>query len=564
MDQILEKLYDQPLLDSLSDEGLEWLADSVELQQFRPGEYVYHAGDVPTHFYLVSQGQIEVLEPAEGGERRRQFLYPQDFFGYLALRERTERQFSIRAAMPSEVIAIPAGTFFDLLEIFPEIAKILDEAEAERLAPPLTFPGQYENEVVIYWSRRHPIELLRSLLWPVVVGFAWTIIALVAVFLVAQGDLRWESIILTIWAAGLVPLTLWALWEGVDWWNDLYIVTDQRVINLERVVLLFEERREAPINKVQNVNAVQSNPVAAMLNYGDLLIETAAERGAIRFRAIPNSNVVAARILQEREKAREAGRRASESQKRQELRRALGLEPSSPAPAPPANSANKTERPSRISSSLTTEGVRYFIPRTREQQGEATIWRKHWIVLLGQTLRPLLLLTLVFFSAIGLVVLLPPLSGLATFLIILLFAVLAMFGMGWLLWEYEDWHNDIYILTPTSIIDEERRPLALLKIVKRASLDQIQDVRYEIPNPLYMLLNVGDVIIQTAGGEGRLDFNFVQSPAAIQAEIFRCIQQMAENRQARENARISAEILDVLRLYQEEVGPSADRPAPPD
>ncbi|MCZ7571010.1 MAG: cyclic nucleotide-binding domain-containing protein [Ardenticatenaceae bacterium] len=563
MDAVLGKLYDESLLDPLSDEDLARLARSTELQQFKPGEYVYLAGDSPTHFYLVTNGQLEVLEPTERGERRRQYLYPQDFFGDIALREDTPRQFAVRAALPSEVIAIPAAAFFELLDAFPEIEKILDQSTAERRAPPPTFPGQYENEVVIYWARRHPIELLRRLLWPVGVGLVWTVMAVIALFVVARQSVRWETIILTVWAIGLIPLTMWALWEGIDWWNDLYIVTDQRVINLERVVLIFEERREAPILKVQNVNAFRRNPLAAALNYGDLVIETAAQTGAILFRAVPDNDVVAARILQERDKAREAVRRASESQKRRELRKALGLEPTSPPPAKQDGGVQKNaRRPRRISEALATQGMRYFIPRTREEQGETIIWRKHWIVLLGQTLRPWLFTIVIFFSAIALGVMLPPLSAVATFLIILFFAIAGMAAVGWLLWEYEDWHNDIYILSPTAVVDEERRPLALSKTVKQASLDQIQDVRYEIPNPLFMLLNVGNVVIQTAGAEGRLDFKFVKNPPGIQSEIFRHIQRMAEERQARESARLNAEILDALRLYQEEVGTPPDRSVP--
>lgn len=563
MDSILDQLYDQPLFDSLSDDDLEWLAASAKLRQFQPGEFVYHDGDPATHFYLVTRGQLEVLEPTGAGAQRRQYLYSKDFFGDIALRAGVPREVAVRATLPSELIAVPAATFFELLDAFPEIEKVLDQAAAERLAAPPTFPGQYEDEVVIYWERRHPIDLLGHLIWPVVVGFVWTIIALIALFFGVRGNIRWETIILTVWSIGLIPLTGWVLWEAIDWWNDLYIVTDRRVMNLERVALIFEERREAPISKVQDINTFRRSPIAAALNYGDLLIETAAKTGAIVFRAVPDSDVVAARILQERDKAREAVRRASESQKRRELRRALGLEPASPPPeARPNSGAKKVERPSRIWSALTTQGVRYFIPRMREQQDETIIWRKHWIVLLGQTLRPLLLAIIVSAATLGFLVLLPPLSALATFLLILLLAVLIMAAVGWLLWEYEDWHNDVYILSPTAIIHEERRPLALSKTVKQASLDQIQDVRYEIPNPLFMLLNVGNVIIRTAGTEGQLDFSFVKNPSGIQSEIFRYIQRMAEVRQARENARISDEILDVLRLYREEVGGSPDASAP--
>lgn len=559
MDSLYDDLLDQSLLAPLIDEDLAWLETVARLQHYEPGDFVYTAGDPPSNFYLVVRGQFEYLEPVDGRWRRLQYLYPQDFFGDIALLENIPHPYSVRATLPSDVIAIPADAFFELIEAYPEIQDYLERTAASRVAPPRTFPGQEEDEIVIYWERRHPFELLRRLLFPVALGAVWTVIALLVLFLLARQELEWGALVLTVWGIGLLPLAVWGLWEAIDWWNDYYIVTDRRVLHLEQVLLLYQERREAPISKVQNVNSIRRGPIAAALNFGDVTIETAAQTGAIQFRAVPDSEIVAARIIQERDKARAALKRASESYKRRELRRALGLEPAPSPESPPASGSTKaaTTQRSRLPPGLTTEGIRYFIPRTREQQGDAIIWRKHWIILLRRSLRPWLLLLLTLASAIVLAFSLPPLSPPAVVLLVLVVAILGLVSVGWLLWEYEDWHNDVYILTPTAIVDEERRPLALRTEVKQASLDQIQDVTYEITNPLMMLLNVGTVIIQTAGSLGRLDFTHVRRPAEVQAEIFRYIQRMAEARQARESARISDEVLDLLRIYQEEISRSA-------
>ncbi len=68
MDALFDRLCEQPLLETLPDECLEWLAGSAELRQYKTGDVVYQAGERPTHFYLVTRGQFEVIDPA-GGEQ---------------------------------------------------------------------------------------------------------------------------------------------------------------------------------------------------------------------------------------------------------------------------------------------------------------------------------------------------------------------------------------------------------------------------------------------------------------------------------------------------------------
>ena len=115
---------------------------------------------------------------------------------------------------------------------------------------------------------------------------------------------------------------------------------------------------------------------------------------------------------------------------------------------------------------------------------------------------------------------------------------LAMGASFWLTWQYEDWRNDLYILTPTQVIDIERTPFLFRESRRQAGLENIQDIRYEIPGFWATMLNMGNVVIQTAG-QGQFTFDAVYDPSAVQREIFLRIEDYRQRKRMRSDASAS-------------------------
>lgn len=59
----------------------------------------------------------------------------------------------------------------------------------------------------------------------------------------------------------------------VDWSNDYYIVTSQRVIWMEKVVGIFDSRMEAPLGTILSVG-VETDAVGRILDYGNVIVRT--------------------------------------------------------------------------------------------------------------------------------------------------------------------------------------------------------------------------------------------------------------------------------------------------
>lgn len=115
--------------------------------------------------------------------------------------------------------------------------------------------------------------------------------------------------VLMIWWRGLgpeliLPLiilvvgNIWNLWNIIDWQNDLYILTDDRIIDIEKVPLISEDRREARLQQIQDVHYIQPGFLYRVLDFGNVEVETAGRGGGFTFNSVPHPKAVQAEIFE--------------------------------------------------------------------------------------------------------------------------------------------------------------------------------------------------------------------------------------------------------------------------
>jgi uncharacterized membrane protein YdbT with pleckstrin-like domain len=186
-----------------------------------------------------------------------------------------------------------------------------------------------------------------------------------------------------------------------------------------------------------------------------------------------------------------------------------------------------------------------FVPHFRVEKDGTVTWFKHPFVLIRQTWKPLVLSLLTVAGAVLWVIG----GGRSPDLIILGLLVVWCISLLWLFWQYEDWHNDIFRMTPTHLIDIDRLPFGFRESRRQASLEQVQNINAVTPNLWARLFNYGNVIIETAGPTGDLVFEWVTRPQAVQAEIFERIEAMRAQRRAEERKRKSEEMARWFSVY---------------
>lgn len=101
------------------------------------------------------------------------------------------------------------------------------------------------------------------------------------------------------WFLGLwiVAFIMWT-----NYYLDVLIVTDRRVINIEQKALFSRETSSMSLDKIQDVSTEIDGILATFLAFGSLRIQTAGEVEQFVLHGLKNPNEVKALILEEHER----------------------------------------------------------------------------------------------------------------------------------------------------------------------------------------------------------------------------------------------------------------------
>ena len=164
------------------------------------------------------------------------------------------------------------GGLFSALALFPQKLK---------------FESQDPQEEIILLLRPHVITNIWWILLTIVMVFVplfWA--GLPAVSLLPDNylfvlTLFWYALILTF-----------VFERFLMWFFSVNIVTDERFIDVDFYGLLFKHVSVAQLENIEDVNYFQKGVMAVFFNYGDVLIQTAAEITEFVFNKVPNPEKV--------------------------------------------------------------------------------------------------------------------------------------------------------------------------------------------------------------------------------------------------------------------------------
>lgn len=519
------------------------LVGITKRERFIAGEDIVQQGELSTRFFVVDEGNVNFRRTdLEGFEYAAGTAGPGEFFGLPMFTTQEPAEYTADAVGQVYLYVIERKDFDALVAAHPELMKGLREIAEKRRQMTRGLAWLTEGEIVVRTTHRHPLSLIAALLPPIAaVVIVWAFVFAAGYFgLVGQGVQLIAAIIV-----GMVGLG-WGFWAASDWADDDFIVTNKRVAHAERMPLVNASRNEIPINRIQSVIVRRDSPFEKLIGIGTLEITSAGgANAAIRFDMIPNPEAVKGDILSQQAKLR-AHNQAVE---RERYRRRVGAElrhyvlkehDDRPAPPPPV----VVRRTIRGRASALWE--RLFAYELHE--GDTVIWRKHWVALARQTSRWLAVVILLLgFAAVYMLV--PLLHVLPWAVFPGAWSVLLIIALGGVIWEWEDWRNDLYEVTERAILDIERKPFYFGEVSKEAPLMNVQDARTTRPNAINKILNFGDVEISVAGAGPSLTFHDVARPDEIVAEVFRRLDAYQLKRRERDTSSESRLVIDALIAY---------------
>lgn len=174
-----------------------------------------------------------------------------------------------------------------------------------------SFPGQYENENIILVIRRHKIILLTYAFYIILMA----VIPPIFYFSIIPGALSgffYEPydkifILLSIIFYGFVWIVAFTIW--LDYYLDIWILTDQRIIDVEQVGLFSRVVSEVDLEKIQDVTSEVHGVLPTIFGFGDIHVQTAAEEKRFAMKSIPHPVTTRREIIKLYREAKEKEKR---------------------------------------------------------------------------------------------------------------------------------------------------------------------------------------------------------------------------------------------------------------
>ncbi len=131
---MIQRLRRLPLFQRLSEEELNDLAERIRLRPFRRSEVIFRKDDPGTHLYLVLDGAVKITLPGEfGQEALVAIIRPGEFFGELALFDRSPRSASAVALEDTRAALLASDEFLAFLERHPGAVRLVLETLARTI-----------------------------------------------------------------------------------------------------------------------------------------------------------------------------------------------------------------------------------------------------------------------------------------------------------------------------------------------------------------------------------------------------------------------------------------------
>lgn len=602
---ILHHLGSLPIFAHLTRPQLEQVATGVELQRYQLGSIIFAVGEPAKGMYKFLSGQAELWQPVEGGQPRLlATIGSNQFLNQNALVRQTTESATLRVIQAAHVLMISRESLIDTIAQNPDIQDRLPvkiempmispryqyrpntqqfrnaptastpthrtplnvphaqktpdrvpnavyednvEASAQNTSNLVSIPdnpiakkvfrSQRDDETVLLDTRRH---------WWAYVGKAWFPLLILIAMVWVSSLVNNVAITVAIDGLALILPGGLMLYFYLEWRNDHLIVTNHRVLHIERTIRTLKTSvKEMTIHGIQEMNAediVPNDPFSRLWNYGKITLQSAGEGGNIIFDRVTSPQKIQNLIIQYRRDQEQQQEQQHIAKIQADVDRALGK-----APVPTAQEQEKPKNQPK------SGNIRTWLGWTKQvnSNGDA-IYRKHPIFWWRITWLPTLLTLVSIGALIGTLFIWDVLGIIGTLLAFLAF----IFCSAWLYFADWDWRNDMYIIGDETIQLIHKRPFWLQNENDQVYLERIDNVISEKGGLAQTILNYGHVRLLLVGADKNdaKVFRYVANPQEVQAEVTHHQDQMRRRKQAEASNQRRQELTEYLSVYHQTTG----------
>lgn len=151
----------------------------------------------------------------------------------------------------------------------------------------MSFETQDDSEEVVLFLRQHPIVNIK---WAMIAIFMLVLPSVFGFFPpYANLPVNFQFVITIGWYMFTFG---YALAKFMGWFFNIYILTDERIVDVDFKNIFFRNISTAKIEEIQDVSIQSSGAFETFFGYGSVFIQTAAEVAQFEFVSVPNPDKV--------------------------------------------------------------------------------------------------------------------------------------------------------------------------------------------------------------------------------------------------------------------------------
>ena len=553
----LEFIATLPIFADLSDAAQAAIARVATEYSFKQNAVIAYQRDVAGSLTIVKEGRLFARGlDANGIVRETRSYTPGQYFNDLWLFVPGIHSATVKGAEDGRLLIISGPAFVKLLQDFPAIVDQLAPRDSDGTRYGLSDAAWLEaqklklrrqvrassadallpEERLEYFARRSLWLLAGRLLMPILL----VLLGLVALIFMPtdtglQRALKYGApIVLTLIGA------VWFALRLIDWRGDYFIITNRHLTHHEFELRRFRVRLvKIPIGQVQTVEVLKPSLLANLFNVGSARVTTAAVAGNVLFDNIDRPVKVKDVLERLTGLYRSVESAQTQAVMRQSIEKHFGMEM-------PLKTEDEAKPPARV------QRPDNFFTRLRQRygwrvvEGNTITYRKSLFILIKRTAVPgLILLGLLIFAGFGIYLDMTP------WVVALVVIIGGFADLLALVWQIEDWRNDVFQLTDRFVIDIDRTPFGFGESRKQAAISNIQNVDAARPGFLPTLFNYGFVSIDTAGAKSDIVFDYVPNPELIQSDIFQRLDDFRRQQRINEGSARREEYALLIDVYRQ-------------
>ena len=163
----------------------------------------------------------------------------------------------------------------------------------------VSFDNQEKGEQIILLLRAHPVTLVPSAIMAIFLIFVPFLVSVVLallrvdVSLLVPRQIFWLNVFWYLATFGFI------FYKFIFWYFNVYILTNERVVDIDFRGILHREISYAKLSQIQDVSPKIIGFLGTFFHFGNIFIQTAAERPEFEFHNVARPDKVAQEILEQ-------------------------------------------------------------------------------------------------------------------------------------------------------------------------------------------------------------------------------------------------------------------------